>query len=68
MLTIQVYTVLHHGMNEKPQRQGRMSAGVMIILIPYLTRAWTRAEKLKPMTSPCTMPMMWLGKRVICST
>ena len=46
--------MFHHGMNENPQRQGRMSAGVMIILSPDLTRAWTRAGKLKPITSPPT--------------
>ena len=52
MLTIWGYTVFHHGMNEKPQRKGQTSAGVMIILSPDLTRAWTRAGKFKPITSP----------------
>ena len=51
MLTIRGYTVFHHRMNEKPQRQGQISAGVMIIINPDLTRAWTRARKLKPITS-----------------
>ena len=51
MTTIRGYTVFHHGMKEKPQRQGRTSAGVMIILCPELARAWTRAGKLEPITS-----------------
>ena len=51
MLTIRGYTVLHHGMDEKTQRLGRTSAGVMIILGPDLTHAWTRAGKLEPITS-----------------
>ena len=42
MLTIRRYTVFRDVMNEKTQRQGRMSAGVMIILSPDLIRAWTR--------------------------
>ena len=54
MLTIRLYTVFHNGMNEKPQRQGQISTGVMIILSPDLTRAWTRAGKLKPITSTPT--------------
>ena len=37
MLTIRGYTVLHHVMDEKPQRLGRTSSGVMIILGPDLT-------------------------------
>ena len=48
MLTIQGYTVFHHGMIVKPQLQGRTSAGVMIIINPALTQAWARAGKLKP--------------------
>ena len=51
MRTIRGYTEFYHGMNEKPQRQGQISAGVMIIINPDLTRAWTRARKLKPITS-----------------
>ena len=39
MLTIRGYTVFHHGMDENPQRLGRASAGVMIILGPDLTQA-----------------------------
>ena len=31
MLTIRGFTVFHHGMITKPQRLGRVSAGVMII-------------------------------------
>ena len=54
MPTIRAYTMFHHGMNKKPQQQGRISAGVMIILIPDLTRACTWAEKIKPITSPPT--------------
>ena len=54
MLTIRGYTVFHHGMNEKTQQQGRISAGVMIIISPELTRVWTQAGKLKPITSPPT--------------
>ena len=54
MLTIRGYTAFHHRMEENPQQQGRISAGMMIILSPYLTRAWTRAGKLKPITSPPT--------------
>ena len=54
MLTIRGYTVLHHGMDGKPQRLGRTSAGVMIILGPDLTQAWTRAGKLEPITSSPT--------------
>ena len=54
MLTIQGYTVLHHGMDEKPQGLGRTSAGVMIILGPDLTQAWTQAGKLEPITSSPT--------------
>ena len=37
-------------MDEKHQRLGRTSAGVMIILGPDLTQAWTRAGKLEPIT------------------
>ena len=54
MITIRGYTVLHHGMDEKPQRLGRTSAGVMIILGPDLTQAWKRAGKLEPITSSPT--------------
>ena len=32
MLTIRGFTIFHHGMNDKPQQLGRVSAGVMIIL------------------------------------
>ena len=32
MLTARGFTIFHHGMNDKPQRLGRVSAGVMIIL------------------------------------
>ena len=39
-------------MKEKPQRQGRTSAGVMIILCPELARDWKRAGKLEPITPP----------------
>ena len=39
-------------MNDKPQQLGRVSSGVMIIFGPALTQAWTRAGKLKPITSP----------------
>ena len=46
MITIRGYTVFHHGMDEKPQQLGRTSAGVMMILGPDLTQAWTRAGKL----------------------
>ena len=51
ILTIRGHSVFHHGMMEKPQRQGRTSAGVMIILNPALTQTWARAGKLKPITS-----------------
>ena len=51
MLTIRGYTLFHHGMLEKPQKMGRTSAGVMIILNPEMTRAWARAGKLKPLTA-----------------
>ena len=54
MLTIRGYTVFHHGMDEKPQRLGRMSARVMIILGPDLNQAWTQAGKLEPITSSPT--------------
>ena len=54
MLTIQGYTVLHHGMDEKPQQFVRTSAWVMIIFGPDLTQAWTRAGKLEPITSSHT--------------
>ena len=50
MLTIRGYTVFYHGMDEKPQRLGRTSAGVIIILGPDLTQAWTQAGKLEPIT------------------
>ena len=52
MLTTRVFTISRHGMNDKPQRLGRVSAGVVIILGPALMQAWARAEKLKPVTSP----------------
>ena len=42
------------GWMKKSQRQGQISAGVMIIISPDLTRAWTRAGKLKPITSSPT--------------
>ena len=42
MLTIRGYNIFHHGLSEKNQRQGRMIAGVMIILNPDLTQAWAR--------------------------
>ena len=51
MITIRGYTVFHHGLSEKPQRQGRTSAGVMIILNPALTQEWARAGKLNPVIS-----------------
>ena len=54
MLTIRGYTAFRHGMNEKPQQQVQISAGVVIILSPDFTRACTRAGKLKPITSPPT--------------
>ena len=63
MLTIRGYTVLHHGMNEKTQRQGRISTGVIIILILDLTRAWKRAGKLKPITSLPTSK--FLGRTIM---
>ena len=44
--------MFHRGINEKPQRQGRMSAGVMIILRQDLTRSWTQAGKLKLIIPP----------------
>ena len=50
ILTIRGHSVFHHGMREKPQRQGRTSAGVMIILNPALTQAWAQAGKLKLIT------------------
>ena len=51
MIKIQGYTVFHHGLSKKPQRQGRTSAGVMIILNPALTQEWARAGKLNPVIS-----------------
>ena len=51
MITIRGYTVFHHGMKEKPQQQGRTSAGVMIILCPQIAQSWTQAGKLEPITS-----------------
>ena len=54
MLRIGGYPVFHHGMMEKPQRQGQISAGVMIILNPALTKAWARTGKLTPLTSSPT--------------
>lgn len=54
MLTIRGHTVFHHGIKNKPQQLGRISAGVMIILGPDLTQAWDRAGKLKPLTSSPT--------------
>ena len=51
MLTIRGYTVFHHGMIAKPQRQRRTSAGVMIILNPALTHACAQAGKLNPVIS-----------------
>ena len=52
MTIIRGYTVFHHRMKEKPQRQGRTSAGFIIILFPELARAWTRLGKLEPITFP----------------
>ena len=52
MLTIRGYLVFHHGMMEKPQRQGRTSTGVVSILSPVLTQAWARAGNMKLLTSP----------------
>ena len=37
-------------MKEKPKRKGRTSAGIVIILGPVLTEAWSQARKLKPIT------------------
>ena len=62
MLTTRCYSVFHHGMMEKPQRQGRTSARVMIILNPALTQAWARAGKLKPITSP-HLQIPWTNDR-----
>ena len=63
MLTIRGYTVFHHGMIAKPQRQRRTSAGVTIILNPALTQAWARAGKLKPIISspPSKFPGRMIG-------
>ena len=63
MLTVRGFTIFHHGMNDKPQRLGRVSAGVMIILGPALTQAWMQTGKLKPVTSPETskFPVRILG-------
>ena len=62
MLTIRGYTVFHHGMLEKPQKMGRTSAGVMIILNPEMTQVWARAGKLKPLTS---LPASFFPGRMI---
>ena len=59
MLTIQGYSVFYHGMMEKPHCQGGTSAAVMIILNPALTQAWSRAGKLKPITSPPCVQVPW---------
>lgn len=49
--TIRGHTIFHHGMESRPNAQGRNSAGVMIILGPDLTRAWARSGKLEPLHS-----------------
>ena len=49
--TIRGHTVIHHGMEKKKNLEGRISAGVAVILIPVLTKAWSRAGKLPPITS-----------------
>ena len=49
--TIRVHTVIHHGMEKKKNLKGRISAGVAVILNPVLTKAWSRAGKLPPITS-----------------
>ena len=63
ILTICGHSVFHHGMMEKPQCQGRTSAGVMITLNPALTQAWARAGKLKPITSPPHLQIPWTKDR-----
>ena len=62
MPTIRSYSLFHHGMMEKPQRQGQTGGEVMIILNPALTQAWARAGKLKTITSP--PPSKFPGKMI----
>ena len=54
MISIHGCAIFHHGISVKPQRKGRTSTGVMIILNLALTHAWSRAGKLKPLTFPST--------------
>ena len=49
--TIMGHTVIHHGMENKKNLKGRISAGVAVILNPVLTKSWSRARKLPPITS-----------------
>ena len=50
--TIRGHTMFHHGINKRaPDAKGRNSAGVMIIIVPDFTHAWTRAGKLAPVHS-----------------
>ena len=61
MITIWGYTVFHHGLSEKTQRQGCTSAGVMSILNLALTQAWTQAGKLKlVISSPVSKFPGWM--------
>ena len=48
-ISIRDHTIFHHGIESRPNAQGRNSAGVMIILGSDLTWAWARAGKLEPM-------------------
>ena len=49
--TIMGHTVIHHGMENKKNLKGRISVGLAVILNPVLTKAWSRAGKLPPITS-----------------
>ena len=49
--TIRGHTVIHHGMEKKNNLKVRISAGVAVILNPVLTKAWSKAGKLPPITS-----------------
>ena len=47
--TIRGHTIIHHSMKKK--LKGRISAGVAVILNILLTKAWSRAGKITPITS-----------------
>ena len=49
--SIRGHTVIYHGMENKKNLKVRISAGVAVILNPVLTKAWSRAGKIPPITS-----------------